>query len=168
MRRILAVLVAGASALCRYGTLAAFALLIGVVLLQVLGRVPGIRSPAWTEEVARFALVYLVAFSCGLALLRGELVNVDLFVAPLSEKARRVVDRVVDVVILVFSLAIIPGAWDYVVGSFGERARSIDLPMIAIYVVALIIPVSLAFFSSARILGFSRAEHYTMERGELV
>ncbi|MBP2297212.1 TRAP transporter small permease [Azospirillum rugosum] len=174
MRRVLAVLVAGARALCRYGTLAAFAVLIGVVLLQVLGRVPGIRSPAWTEEVARFALVYLVAFSCGLALLRGELVNVDLFVAPLSERARRVVDRFVDVVVLVFSLAIIPGAWDYVVGSFGERARSIDLPMVGVYVVALIIPVSLAFFSIARLLGFAptgqigQPEHYTMERGELV
>ncbi|WP_448206965.1 TRAP transporter small permease [Azospirillum sp. sgz302134] len=168
MRKVLAGLVVAVRALCRYGTLAAFAVLIGVVLLQVLGRVPGIRSPAWTEEVARFALVYLVAFSCGLALLRGELVNVDLFVAPLPESARRVVDRLVDAIVLVFALAIIPGAWDYVVGSFGERARSIDLPMVAIYVVALIIPVSLAFFSIVRLLGLARAEHYTMERGELV
>ncbi|WP_207460080.1 TRAP transporter small permease subunit [Azospirillum sp. SYSU D00513] len=168
MRRILAVLVAGASALCRYGTLLAFAMLIAVVLLQVLGRVPGIRSPAWTEEVARFALVYLVAFSCGLALLRGELVAVDLFVAPLPEPVRRVVDRVIDVVVLLFSLAILPGAYDYVVGSFGERARSIDLPMVGIYVVALIIPLSLAFFSVARLLGFGRPAPHDMEHGELV
>ncbi|MGQ9369175.1 TRAP transporter small permease [Azospirillum sp. ST 5-10] len=167
MRRVLAILVAGASGLCRYGTLAAFAVLVAVVLLQVAGRVPGIRSPAWTEEVARFALVYLVAFSCGLALLRGDLVNVDLFVAPLPDGARRVVDRVVDVVVLAFSLAIIPGAWLYVDGSFGERARSIDLPMVGVYVVALIIPVSLAFFSVARLLGLGHPERIDMERGEL-
>lgn len=173
MRRILAVLVTAARGLCRYGTLAAFAVLIGVVLLQVLGRVPGIRSPTWTEEVARFALVHLVAFSCGLALLRGELVNVDLFVAPLPEPARRAVDRVVDAVVLAFSLAIVPGAYDYVAGSVGERARSIDLPMVGVYAVALIIPVSLAFFSAARLLGFGEAAegepaHHDMQRGELV
>lgn len=157
MRTILGGLVAAVSAVCRYGTLAAFAVLIAVVTLQVLGRIPGFPSPSWTEEVARFALVYLVAFSCGLALLRGELVNVDLFVAPLPEGARRAIDRVVDAVILLFSLAIIPGAWLYVENSIGERARSIDLPMVVIYLVVLIIPASLAFFSVARLLGWGRS-----------
>jgi len=74
----------------------------------------------------------------------------------------------VDVIVLVFSLAILPGAFDYVNGSFGERARSIDLPMVGVYVVALIIPLSLAFFSVARLLGFAGSKHYDMERGELV
>jgi len=165
MRKTLAALVTAASALCRYGTLAAFGVLIGVVTLQVLGRVPGIPSPPWTEEVARFALVYLVAFSCGLALLRGELVNVDMFVAVLPRGTRMAVERLVDLVILVFALAIIPGAYAYVDGSFGERARSIDLPMVGVYVVVLIIPVSLAFFSVARLLGFGAP--IEPEKGEL-
>ncbi|WP_207477639.1 TRAP transporter small permease [Arenibaculum pallidiluteum] len=167
MRGILGGLVAVVGAICRYGTLAAFAVLVAVVTLQVLGRIPGFPSPSWTEEVARFALVYLVAFSCGLALLRGELVNVDLFVAPLSEGARRVVDRVVDLVILLFSLAIIPGAYLYVMNSFGERARSIDLPMVAVYLVVLIIPVSLAFFAFIRLIGAAPTAH-PASHGELV
>lgn len=156
MRNVLAALLSAALTLCRYGTIAAFGVLIAVVTVQVLGRVPGFPSPAWTEEVARFALVYLVAFSCGIAVLRGELVNVDLFVAPLPAKARRVIDRIVDVIILGFAVAIIPGAYDYVAGSIGERARSIDMPMVVIYVVTLIIPVSLAFFSLARLFGFGQ------------
>lgn len=142
-----------ASALCRFATLLAFAALVAVVLLQVLGRVPGIPSPPWTEEVARFALVYLVAFSCGLALMRGELVFVDLVIGPLPPRARWAVDRLVDLVVLLFSLAIIPGAYNYIVSSFGERARSIDIPMVYVYLIVLIIPVSLAFFSLARLLG---------------
>lgn len=165
MRKHFAILVAAVSALCRYGTLAAFGVLIGVVTLQVLGRVPGMPSPPWTEEVARFALVYLVAFSCGLALLKGELVNVDMFVTPLPTGVRRAVERLVDVIILLFALAIIPGAWAYVDGSFGERARSIDLPMVGVYVVVLIIPVALAFFSVARLLGFGQP--IEPEKGEL-
>ena len=46
-----------------------------------------------------------------------------------------------------------PGAYNYVISSFGERARSIDIPMVWVYLVVLIIPVSLAFFSLARLLG---------------
>jgi TRAP-type transport system small permease protein len=157
MRQTFAVLVAILTAVCRAGTLAAFAVLIAVVAIQVLGRVPGFPSPAWTEEVARFALVYLVAFSCGLAVLRSELVNVDLFIAPLPLRARRIVEKVVDLIMIGFSLAILPGAWAYVAGSIGERARSIDIPMVTIYVVTLIIPIAIAFFSLARLLGFGQA-----------
>lgn len=166
MRTSFAALLAGVLRLCRYATLAAFSVLIGVVLLQVLGRVPGFPSPSWTEEVARFALVYLVAFSCGIAILRSELVNVDLFVGPLPPAARRVTERIVDLIVIGFSIAILPGAWDYVAGSIGERARSIDIPMITVYVVTLIIPVALAFFSLARFLGFGQAADPT--HGELV
>jgi hypothetical protein len=53
-----------------------------------------------------------------------------------------------------------------VAGSIGERARSIDIPMVFVYVVTLIIPVSLAFFSLARFLGFGRAA--PAAHGELV
>lgn len=167
MRSAFITLVAGAAALCRWGTLAAMAALIAVVTLQVLGRVPGFPSPAWTEEVARFALVHLVAFSCGLALLRGELVNVDMFVALLPVPLQAAVARLVDLAILVFAVAIVPGAWDYVIGSIGERARSIDVPMIWVYVVTLIIPVSLAFFSLARLLGVPH-QQASAAKGELV
>ncbi len=155
MRRIFGALVTAMLAVCRVGTLVSFLVLITVVTIQILGRLPGFPSPAWTEEVARFALVHLVAFCCGIALFRGELVAVDMFVAPLPEKIRHVVARFVDVAVLVFCLAILPGAWDYVAGSIGERARSLDVPMVLVYVVTLIIPVSLAFFSVARLLGFA-------------
>jgi TRAP-type C4-dicarboxylate transport system permease small subunit len=166
MRNTFAALMSGALTLCRYGTIAAFSVLIAVVTIQVLGRVPGFPSPSWTEEIARFALVYLVAFSCGIAVLRGELVNVDLFVGPLPARARAIVDRIVDVIIFGFAIAIIPGAYDYVTGSIGERARSIDIPMIIVYVVTLIIPVSLAFFSLARLFGFGQSA--PASHGELV
>ena len=158
MRAVTAGLLLAARALCRYGTLASFATLAGVVLLQVLGRLPGVPSPPWTEEVARFALVYLVAFSCGLAVLRGELINVDLFVSLLPPVARRAVEKLVDLVVLGFCLLILPGAWDYVSFSVGERARSIDVPMVWIYAVMLMIPGSIAFFSLMRLFGFGQHE----------
>lgn len=159
MKRAAAGLVAALSAVCRAGTVLAFLTLISVVLLQVIGRVPGIPSPAWTEEVARFALLHLVAFSCGLAVLRGDLVNVDLLIAHLSPAARKTVDRFVDVVVLVFAVALLPGAWAYVEGSVGERARSLDAPMLVVYVTVLIIPAMISVFAALRLLGFGGAPH---------
>lgn len=165
MRTTLAAILAAVRAVCRAGTLVSFAFLIGVVTIQVLGRIPGFPAFSWTEEIARFALVYLVGFSCGLALLRGEMVNVDLFVAPLPEGIRRGIERLVDLIVLGFAIVIIPGAWDYVAYSMGERARSVDMPMITIYAVMILIPVSLAFFSIFRLLGF--AETPPASHGEL-
>lgn len=72
MHSVLRPLIAGLYSVCRAGTLLTFSVLVAVVVLQVLGRIPGFASPTWTEEVARFALVYVVAFSCGIAALSFE------------------------------------------------------------------------------------------------
>ena len=62
--------------LARVGAGLAFAVLIGTVLIQVIGRSTGV-SAVWTEELTRYALLYMVAFGAGLALRTGDLVNVD-------------------------------------------------------------------------------------------
>ena len=61
---------------CSVGIGLAFAVLIATVLTQVLGRTFG-SSPIWTEELTRYALLYLCAFGAGLAFRSGDLVNVD-------------------------------------------------------------------------------------------
>lgn len=159
MRAVFGSLVNGLAMLCKVGTVLAFAVLLVVVTMQVLGRVPGISSPIWTEEIARFALLYLVAFSCGLAALNGELVSVDLLTAALPEPVQAVIDKFVDLLVVLFCIAVIPGAYAYVLNSIGERTRSFDAPMMIVYITVLIIPVSLAFFYIARLFGFGRKLH---------
>jgi len=156
MRKLFELALGAMKWICRVGTVAAFLVLIVVVAMQVVGRMPGVSVPAWTEEVSRFALLHLVAFSCGLALLDGEMVNVDLFTTVLPERFQAVVARLVDLLIMLFGLAIIPAAWTYLEMSLGERARSFDAPMLWSYVDVMIIPVCLVFFALARILGYGR------------
>ncbi len=62
--------------LARIGAGLAFAVLMGSVLIQVVGRLTG-NAPVWTEELTRYALLYMIAFGAGLALRTGDLVNVD-------------------------------------------------------------------------------------------
>ena len=67
-------------ALTRFGVGLSFAVLIISVLIQVIGRATG-NSPVWTEELTRYALLYLAAFGAGLSLRTGDLVNVDVICA---------------------------------------------------------------------------------------
>lgn len=74
-------------AIFRTGAGLAFGVLIFAVMVQVLGRSVFANSPVWTEELTRFALLYLTAFGVGLALKSGDLVNVDVVCEGLPGKA---------------------------------------------------------------------------------
>ncbi|SDQ21647.1 TRAP transporter small permease [Pseudovibrio sp. Tun.PSC04-5.I4] len=73
----------------RIATGLAFAVLIYAVLVQVLGRNVFNDSPVWTEELTRFALLYLAACGVGLSLRTGDLVNVDILINYFPTKIRR-------------------------------------------------------------------------------
>jgi TRAP-type C4-dicarboxylate transport system permease small subunit len=163
MTKVLCGFVGAVRRICEICTIAAFSVLIVVTLLQVLGRLPGVPAPVFTEEVARFALVYLVAFGCGIAALRSELVNVDLFVNLLPEGGRRVAHALSLVLVIAFSAAILRGSWDYMMNGIGERARSFEMPMVWVYAAVLIIPIALIFFSAARLFGCRAPEHRAEE-----
>lgn len=159
MSRTLHLVVGAVRRICELGTIAAFSVLIAVTLLQVVGRLPGVDAPVFTEEVARFALVYLVAFGCGIAALRNELVNVDLFVNLLPEGGRRAAHTLSNLLVIAFSCAILRGSWDYMMNGWIERARSFQMPMAWIYLSVVIIPAALIFFTGARLLGVRPPKH---------
>lgn len=68
----------GIVALCRLGTGLAFLVLIVAVVTQVLGRTVFASSPPWTEELTRYAMLWMVACAAGLSFRTGDLVNVDI------------------------------------------------------------------------------------------
>lgn len=99
--------------------------LIGVVLLQVISRPLPISSPAWTEEAARFLLVYVVAFGCALATGRRELVNVDLVISMLSPALRKGLVLIIDLVILTCSITLMINSVEYVESTMWRMATTL-------------------------------------------
>lgn len=85
MRFLLKLLVA----VSRTVVLAAFAVIIVAVVVQIVSRTFLPQSPVWTEELTRFALLYLAAAGAGLSLRSGDLVNVDLFTTALPPFGRK-------------------------------------------------------------------------------
>lgn len=71
--------------LFRAGVVLAFAVIIVAVTVQVVSRNFLPFSPAWTEELTRFALLYLAAIGIGLAYRSGDLVNIDMLTEAMPE-----------------------------------------------------------------------------------
>ena len=121
--------------------------LIGVVLLQVVSRPLPISSPAWTEEVARFLLVYVVAFGCALATGKRELVNVDLVISMLSPTLRRVLVLIIDLVILSCSITLMINSVEYVESTMWRMATTLPISQAWVTASVIIITANMSLFT---------------------
>ncbi|EFM2061414.1 TRAP transporter small permease [Escherichia coli] len=121
--------------------------LIGVVLLQVVSRPLPISSPAWTEEVARFLLVYVVAFGCALATGKRELVNVDLVISLLSPTLRRVLVLIIDLVILSCSITLMINSVEYVESTMWRMATTLPISQAWVTASVIIITANMSLFT---------------------
>lgn len=136
----------------RIGTGASVLVLIGAVLLQVVGRMTGFQQ-VWTEELTRFALLYMVAFGVGLAFRTGDLVNVDVFCEALPGRAPWVLRLFAAIVTGGLALYLLPGAWKY--ASIGQMQTSpaLGLRMDFVHVTILLMLVLVVVFAGLRVLG---------------
>lgn len=144
--------------IARIGVGISFAVLIGAVLTQVLGRTFG-SSPVWTEELTRFAMLFTVAFGAGLALRSGDMVNVDIVCESLPGKWPWRLRLFSASVTAVLCAVLIPAAWRYVsIGALqtspalGVRMNIIHFSVFAllvgIFVFALLRVVAMVWFGS--------------------
>lgn len=121
--------------------------LIGVVLLQVISRPLPISSPAWTEEAARFLLVYVVAFGCALATGRRELVNVDLVISILSPALRKGLVLIIDLVILTCSITLMINSVEYVESTMWRMATTLPISQAWVTTSVIIITANMSLFT---------------------
>jgi TRAP-type C4-dicarboxylate transport system permease small subunit len=62
--------------LCAFGCVFYLAFCV-CVMIQIISRNLLPSAPSWTEEAARYTFIYMVAFGCGVAVLRDEFVFVE-------------------------------------------------------------------------------------------
>ena len=78
-----------------WGAVASMSLLVTAVVIQVASRFLLPKAPPWTEELARIAFVYLVAFGAGLAVHAKGYVYLETLVQHLGARARRAVNLII-------------------------------------------------------------------------
>lgn len=130
----------------------AFALLIVVVLIQVVGRAIG-SSPIWTEELTRYALLYLVSIGAGLSLRSGHLVNVDIFCESVSEtwsKRLRLVSAFLTAMLC--AVLLVPASLFVKIGAL-QTSPAMGLQMTYVHFSVFALLFILFIFSALRIIG---------------
>ena len=152
--------------ICRFFAGLAFVVMIGAVLIQVIGRTCSsseiwttwfsfacYSSPVWTEELTRFALLYLAAFGVGLSLTSGDLVNVDVVCESLPGRGPWILRLVsASLGLMVCTLLILP-AWKFVSIGKMQTSPALGWRMDFVHASVFVLLVLLALFLLMRVIG---------------
>lgn len=143
------------AAILRVMTGLAFAVLMAVVLIQVVTRTfSDTGSPVWTEELTRFALLYVAAFGAGLSLWTGAMVNVDMLVEHLPGKLPWICRLLSALSVCFFAAMLIAPAWRFTKIGWIQTAASMPwLKMGYVNMTVLIMLALIAFTAGLRVIG---------------
>ena len=116
-----------------------FAVLVGVVFLQVVARYAFNQPPAWSEELARFLQVWLILLASPLCIRKGSHLAVGYLGHKLSPRGRRYLDILIGALIAFYlAVVVVYGIRLMVVGRF-QVSPAMGIPMSFVYAV---LPVS--------------------------
>ena len=110
-----------------------------VVLLQVLMRYLVAQPNPWSEEVSRFAFIWVSLLGASLAVEHRAHFGFDQVTKKLAPRAQRVVETFAGGVVLVFALLLIATGIALMHLTMGERSAALNLPIALVYAA---VPVS--------------------------
>lgn len=140
--------------LLRFATGLAFAVLMAAVLVQVATRTFGNGSPVWTEELTRYALLYVAGFGAALSLWTGDMVNVDLLSAHLPSRVSWALRLLSVLAVLFFAVILIAPAWRFTKIGFMQSSPSMPfIKMAYVHASVLVLLVMLSLAAGIRLVG---------------
>lgn len=137
--------------IAQLGLFISFALLIGSVMVQVVGRISG-SSPVWTEELTRYALLFTIAFGSGLAFRTGDLVNVDIVMLAVPSPIAKLMRLFAAAATAAISIYLLPHAWKYVAIGKMQTSPALGVRMDYIHLTIWLTLLGLGIFAILRVL----------------
>ena len=143
----------------------AMAALIGVITLQIVSRVL-FTAVGWTEEVARFLLVWITFLAATLAFRRGRHIAVTFVVDVLPGLPRRLARLAALLVSLGFLLALVAIGWEYMQVQSFQKSASLRLSMTWVYAVIPAAAAIMAWYALVDIVGLLLGEALDAPAGD--
>ena len=125
--------------------------LIAVMSLQIVSRVL-FSATSWTEETARYLLIWLTFLGACLAYSRGRHIAVTLLSDALPNPIQRLVQALIAVVTMIFMAALVWVGFEYMALQSAQRSPALQLPMTAIYSVMPISGMIMAYMAVVDLL----------------
>jgi len=111
------------------------AVLIVPVAMQILSRYVGfVPRYIWTEEIARFAFIWIIMVGAAIAVRDGTHFDVDLLPEAKSRIGRLAAAMVVNLAIGFTGIVFLVWGWDFAVLGSRQRSEIASLPMLSIYI----------------------------------
>ena len=132
--------------LCAFGCVFYLAFCV-CVLIQIISRNLLPSAPSWTEEAARYTFVYMVAFGCGVAVLKDEFVFVEFLKDALLARGRVKLHKAIRLLVTVAMLAISV----YLLFFSVPQLAFIKFRMVS---TAMQLPMQVVYFSQILLFGF--------------
>lgn len=111
------------------------AVLIVPVAMQILSRYVGfVPRYIWTEEIARFAFIWIIMVGAAIAVRDGTHFDVDVLPEPRTRLGHVVSRMIVNLSILFAALIFLRWGWDFAVLGSRQRSEIAGLPMLSIYI----------------------------------
>lgn len=130
----------------------AFAGLMVTVIIQLASRGGLIPAAIWTEEAARFFLLYLAAFGAGLALRSGDMVNVDLVSESLPGRWPWRLRLLSAIIVAGLCAMLVPSSWTYTAIGLRQTSPALGIGMHFIHATVLLLLALLGIFALLRAL----------------
>ena len=146
---------------CLGGAVATLAAALLVVSAQVVFRYGLGNSIIWSEEFARYALIWSAFLGAAVAYRRGEHIGVTILVEKLPAWAARIIIAIMHLVTLGFASLVVWEGWYLTQRVFarGEVANALRIEIAWIY---LAVPVGSAFLALAALTALLRLHATTL------
>lgn len=125
--------------------------LTGVITLQIVSRL-FFTSVSWTEEVARFLLIWIAFLGAALAFQQGRHIAVTLLRDRLPSRAGRVLAGAALLVGIAFLVALAVIGWRYTAMQSFQKSPSLRLQMTYVYAVMPLAALVMAGLSAIDLL----------------
>jgi len=111
------------------------AAMIVPVTLQIFSRFfEFIPRYIWTEEVARFCLMWLIMLGATIAVREGTHFDVDVLPAPKTARGKAMARLVVDVAILMVAMIFILFGWRFALFGYEQHSEMTGINMLSIHI----------------------------------
>ena len=131
-------------------------LLIVPVFLQIISRfVDFVPRYIWTEEIARFAFIWIIMLGATIAVREGTHFSVDML-KNYTAKTESLLRQVLLIAMLVFSIFFLFGGITFAKTGLMQRSEIAGLPMLAIYIAWPLAGLSWLFFIAEQLY-----DHFT-------
>ena len=129
-----------------------------VIFAQIFCRYFLNYSLFWSEEVARFLMIWGIFMGASVALKRGELSAVSFFVNSLSKMPHKIIILVGNIMIIFFLIIIITYGYQIVKESFSYLAPTLPIPMgiqySSVLISSVIMFIHILYFTLEQIASF--------------